>query len=128
MTGTTSHPGHTSAQTIAVLTGASLMLTMSMGMCQSFGLLWLGVAPLVTGLVGQIFGLRYMATLVTGLAFFCHQTGSFVGAWGGGLIFDALGNYDLAWQIGVAIGVTAGIAQIFMDDKPTPRMTAAVPA
>ena len=85
------------------------------------GLLWLGVAPLVTGLVGQIFGLRYMATL-TGLAFFCHQTGSFFGAWGAGLIFDALGNYDLAWQIGVSIGVTAGIAQIFMDDKPTPRM------
>ena len=88
------------------------------------GLLWLGVAPLVTGLVGQIFGLRYMATL-TGLAFFCHQTGSFFGAWGAGLIFDALGNYDLAWQIGVAIGVTAGIAQIFMDDKPTPRMNLA---
>lgn len=88
------------------------------------GLLWLGVAPLVTGLVGQIFGLRYMATL-TGVAFFCHQTGSFFGAWGAGLIFDALGNYDLAWQIGVAIGVTAGIAQIFMNDKPTPRMTLA---
>ncbi|MEE2957241.1 MAG: MFS transporter, partial [Pseudomonadota bacterium] len=89
------------------------------------GLLWLGVAPLVTGLVSQIFGLRYVATL-TGVAFFCHQTGSFVGAWGGGLIFDAMGSYDLAWQIGVAIGITAGIAQIFMDDKPTPRMTAAV--
>ena len=88
------------------------------------GLLWLGVAPLVTGLVGQIFGLRYMATL-TGLAFFCHQTGSFFGAWGAGLIFDALGNYDLAWQIGVTIGVTAGIAQLFMDDKPTPRMNLA---
>lgn len=91
------------------------------------GLLWLGVAPLVTGLVGQIFGLRYMATL-TGVAFFCHQTGSFVGAWGAGLIFDALGNYDLAWQLGVAIGVAAGIAQIFSDDKPTPRMTAAAAA
>ena len=88
------------------------------------GLLWLGVAPLVAGLVGQIFGLRYMATL-TGLAFFCHQTGSFFGAWGAGLIFDALGNYDLAWQIAVAIGVTAGIAQIFIDDKPTPRMNLA---
>jgi predicted MFS family arabinose efflux permease len=88
------------------------------------GLLWLGVAPLVTGLVAQIFGLRYMATL-TGLAFFCHQAGSFLGAWGGGLIFDASGKYDLAWQIGVVIGVTAGIAQMFMDDKPTPRMTLA---
>ena len=91
------------------------------------GLLWLGVAPLVTGLVGQIFGLRNMATL-TGVAFFCHQTGSFFGAWGAGLLFDAMGNYDLAWQIGVAIGVTAGMAQMFMNDTPTPRMTGAVPA
>jgi predicted MFS family arabinose efflux permease len=91
------------------------------------GLLWLGVAPLVTGLVGQIFGLRNMATL-TGVAFFCHQTGSFFGAWGAGLLFDAMGNYDLAWKIGVAIGVIAGMAQMFMNDTPTPRMTGAVPA
>jgi predicted MFS family arabinose efflux permease len=88
------------------------------------GLLWLGVAPLVNGLVAQIFGLRYMATL-TGIAFFSHQAGSFLGAWGGGLLFDATGSYDLAWQIGVAIGITAGVAQIFMNDRPTPRMAGA---
>lgn len=86
------------------------------------GLLWLGVAPLVNGLVVQIFGLGFVATL-SGIAFFSHQLGSFVGAWGGGLVFDALGSYDLAWQIGVVIGVAAGIAQLFMDDRPTPRMT-----
>ena len=91
------------------------------------GLLWLGVAPLVTGLVGQIFGLKNMATL-TGIAFFCHQTGSFIGAWGAGLLFDAFGNYNLAWQIGVVIGITVGMAQLFMNDKPTDRMTGAVPA
>ena len=87
------------------------------------GLLWLGVAPLVTGLIGQIFGLRYVATL-TGVAFFFHQAGSFMGVWGAGLIVDSMGSYDLAWQIGVAIGIAAGIAQIFADDKPTPRMVA----
>lgn len=91
------------------------------------GLLWLGVAPLVTGLIGQIFGLRNLATL-TGVAFFCHQTGSFFGAWGAGLLFDAMGNYDLAWQIGVTIGVIAGLAQISMNDTPTTRMNRAVPA
>jgi MFS family permease len=88
------------------------------------GILWLGVAPLVNGLVVQIFGLRYVATL-SGIAFFSHQAGSFMGAWGGGLLFDINGNYDLAWQIGVAIGISAGIAQIFMDDRPTPRVAAA---
>lgn len=88
------------------------------------GLLWLGVAPLVSGLVAQIFGLRYMATL-TGIAFFSHQAGSFLGAWGGGLLYDATGSYDLAWQIGVAIGLSAGIAQIFMNDRPTARVAGA---
>lgn len=87
------------------------------------GLLWLGVAPLVNGLVVRIFGLGYVATL-SGIAFLSHQVGSFIGAWGGGLIVDATGTYDLAWQIGVVIGLSAGIAQIFMDDRPTPRMAA----
>jgi MFS family permease len=87
----------------------------------AMGMLWLGTAPLVNGLIGQIFGLRYMATL-SGIAFFSHQLGSFVGAWGGGLIFDAMGSYDLAWKIGVAIGVSAGIAQLFMETRPTERV------
>jgi predicted MFS family arabinose efflux permease len=85
------------------------------------GLLWLGVAPLVNGLVAQMFGLRYMATL-TGMAFFVHQLGSFLGAWGGGLIYDALGSYDRAWQFGVIIGVIAGVAQMLASDRPRPRV------
>src|SRR5579863_2942946 len=71
------------------------------------GFLWLGVAPLVQGLVAQMFGLRFMATL-SGLAFASHQVGSFLGAWGGGLIYDAFGSYDRAWQFGVVIGLIAG--------------------
>ena len=31
---------------------------------------------------------------------------------GGGLLYDALGSYTLAWQIGVALGLTAGIVQV----------------
>lgn len=88
------------------------------------GTLWLGVIPLINGLVADIFGLRHMAML-TGIAFFSHQIGSFLGAWGGGLIFDLLGSYDRAWQTGVAIGLIAGTAQLFMDHRPTPRMARA---
>ena len=78
----------------------------------AMGMLWLSVAPLVTGLVAEMFGTRYMATLL-GIAFVMHQVGSSLGAWGGGLIFDVTGSYDRAWQIGVLIGLTAGIVQIF---------------
>jgi MFS family permease len=78
----------------------------------AMGMLWLSVAPLVSGLVAEMFGTRYMATLL-GIAFVMHQVGSSLGAWGGGLIFDVTGSYDRAWQIGVLIGFTAGIVQIF---------------
>jgi MFS family permease len=78
----------------------------------AMGMLWLSVAPLVTGLVAEMFGTRYMATLL-GIAFVMHQVGSSLGAWGGGLIFDVMGSYDRAWQIGVLVGLTAGIVQIF---------------
>jgi len=89
----------------------------------AMGLTWLGVVPLVNGLIAQIFGLRFMATLY-GITFFSHQLGSFLGAWGGGLLYDWGGNYDLAWKIGVVIGLIAGTMQLLMDEKPTARMAA----
>jgi predicted MFS family arabinose efflux permease len=75
------------------------------------GFLWLGVGPLVAGWIVDRFGLKWQAML-GGVAFVSHQFGSFVGAYGGGLLYDALGNYTLAWQIGVAVGLAAGIAQM----------------
>jgi predicted MFS family arabinose efflux permease len=93
----------------------------------TMGTLWLGVVPLVSGLVAHMFGVRFMATL-TGVAFLSHQIGSFLGAWGGGLIFDALGSYDRAWQIGVAIGLLAGAAQILLHESPRAGTARPVPA
>jgi predicted MFS family arabinose efflux permease len=77
----------------------------------AMGFLWLGVGPLIAGSVVEMFGLRWQA-MVQGLAFMSHQFGSFVGAYGGGLLFDALGSYDLAWRLGVGLGLTAGTVQI----------------
>jgi predicted MFS family arabinose efflux permease len=77
----------------------------------AMGMLWLSVAPLVSGLVAEMFGTRYMATLL-GISFVMHQVGSSLGAWGGGMIYDSLGSYDLAWQIGVLVGFAAGVVQI----------------
>lgn len=91
----------------------------------AMGSLWLGVVPLLNGLVANLFGLRFMTTLA-GIAFFSHQIGSFVGAWGGGLIYDMLGSYDVAWRIGVIIGLIAGVAQMLMNvQPPTPRAAGA---
>jgi predicted MFS family arabinose efflux permease len=88
------------------------------------GSLWLGVVPLVNGLIVHLFGLRYVATL-SGVAFFSHQVGSFIGAWGGGAIYAALGSYDLAWKGAVAIGLIAGAFQMIMNLRPATRLMAA---
>ena len=83
------------------------------------GFLWLGVGPLVAGAVVEMFGLQWQA-MIQGLAFMSHQLGSFLGAYGGGLIYDALGSYTMAWRIGVALGLSAGIVQVaFALIKPT---------
>ena len=75
------------------------------------GFLWMGVGPLVAGAVAEMFGLRWQA-MIQGLAFMSHQIGSFLGAYGGGVLYDALGSYTMAWRIGVALGLAGGIIQV----------------
>jgi predicted MFS family arabinose efflux permease len=90
------------------------------------GFLWMGVGPLVAGAVAEMFGLKWQA-MIQGLAFMSHQLGSFLGAYGGGLIYDQLGSYDMAWRIGVALGLAGGIIQVaFALIKPSePPLVAA---
>jgi predicted MFS family arabinose efflux permease len=75
------------------------------------GFLWMGVGPLVAGAVAEMFGLKWQA-MIQGLAFMSHQVGSFLGAYGGGLIYDQLGSYTMAWRVGVALGLAGGIVQV----------------
>ena len=75
------------------------------------GFLWMGVGPLVAGAVAEMFGLKWQA-MIQGLAFMSHQLGSFLGAFGGGLLYDSLGSYTMAWRIGVALGLAGGIIQV----------------
>ncbi len=87
------------------------------------GFLWLGVGPLIAGAVAEMFGLRWQA-MIQGIAFMSHQVGSFLGAFGGGLLFDALGSYDLAWRLGVGMGLAAGALQVmFALPRPAQPVT-----
>ncbi|WP_028345608.1 MFS transporter [Bradyrhizobium murdochi] len=91
------------------------------------GFLWMGVGPLVAGAVAEMFGLKWQA-MIQGLAFMSHQIGSFLGAFGGGVLYDALGSYTMAWRIGVALGLAGGIVQVaFALIRPSgpPQMQAA---
>lgn len=82
----------------------------------SFGLLWLSTVPLTSGLVGDIFGARYMATLF-GIVMFSHQIGAFFGAWLGGLSYDLTGSYNAVWLIAIALGVMAAVLHAPIADR-----------
>ena len=93
----------------------------------AMGLLWLGVSPLVTGIIARVFGLQHFGTLY-GVVFFSHQVGSFFGAWMGGLVFAWNGNYDAGWAALVAIGLIAFTLQWLMDESPPKQHAGLVPA
>ncbi len=84
------------------------------------GVLWLGTVPLTGGVVAQIFGTRYMATLF-GCAFVSHQVGAFIGIWAGGWLFDAFGSFAAIWWASVVLGVVAAAFNLPIDDRPVER-------
>jgi predicted MFS family arabinose efflux permease len=104
---------------------APVSATSTLIFASAMGFLWLGVAPLVSGIIGRVFGLSHFNTLY-GVVFLSHQVGSFFGAWMGGVVFDRAGNYDFAWGALIVIGVIAFTLQWLMDESP-PRERAAVP-
>ena len=83
----------------------------------AMGVLWLGTVPLTSGLVAQIFGVRYMSTLF-GIVFFSHQLGSFIGIWWGGYSFDTTGSYDQIWIASIVLGIMAGLLHLPIAEKP----------
>lgn len=110
-------------RTLAIITYISLPVTEASTLLFSavMGFTWLGVLPLVSGLIGRMFGLRDFSMLF-GLVFFCHQLGGFLGSWLGGLILDSTGSYQPAWYALVGVGIIATVLQWPMNDRPVPRM------
>ncbi len=83
----------------------------------AMGSLWLATIPLTSGLVAQIYGLRYMGTLY-GIVFFSHQLGSFVGVWLGGRLYDITGDYTMVWWVGVGVGAFSALVHLPVNERP----------
>jgi len=82
----------------------------------AIGFLWLATVPLTSGMVAQIFGVRYLSTLY-GIVFFSHQIGSFLGVWLGGRIYDMVNSYDTVWVLAILLGVAAAILHLPITDQ-----------
>jgi len=85
-------------------------------------LLWLGTVPLTSGIIAQVFGARYLATLF-GIVLLSHQVGAFLGAWYGGWAFDTNGSYDMVWISAIGLGIFAGLVHLPIRDNPLERAT-----
>lgn len=83
----------------------------------AMGSLWLATVPLTSGLVAQIYGLRYMGTLY-GVVFFSHQLGGFLGVWLGGALYDLYNSYTLVWWIGVGFGALSALVHLPIREQP----------
>lgn len=91
------------------------------------GLFWLGTVPLTMGLIGQIYGLRFAATL-SGMAFLGHQIGSFTGVWLGGKVQAVTGSYDAVWWTGIALSLIAAALCFPIKEKPLQGLPRPQPA
>jgi len=86
------------------------------GFAAVMGLTWLGTVPLTNGIVSQVFGLKYLATLF-GFVFFGHQLGAFFGVWLGAYVYDATHSYQAVWMIAIALGLLASLLHLPIDDR-----------
>jgi MFS family permease len=90
------------------------------------GLMWLSTVPPTNGIIVVMFGTRWLAML-SGVTFFSHQVGGFLGVWLGGIVFDRTGSYELVWWLAILFGVLSALINLPIVEKPVPRL-AAVPA
>jgi MFS family permease len=88
------------------------------------GLTWLATVPPTAGLVGKLFGVRYLATLF-GLTLLSHQIGGFFGAWLGGLAVARFGDYTWMWYADAGLALFAALVNLPIREA---RVLRAVPA
>jgi MFS family permease len=87
----------------------------------TIGFLWLGTVPLTNGTVASVFGVRNMSML-TGIVFFFHQVGAFLGGWLGGWVYDRTGSYDTVWLAAIALSIAAMLLNVPIRETPIARL------
>lgn len=88
------------------------------------GFTWLATVPMTAGIVGKLFGVRYLATLF-GLTLLSHQVGAFFGAWLGGVALDRTGSYEWMWYADAALAFAAALVNVPIREAPVAKPAAA---
>ena len=90
----------------------------------ALGFTWLATIPPTAGLVGRLFGTRYLGTLF-GLTLVSHQVGGFLGAYLGGIVKAAQGNYQWMWYADIVLAVAAALINLPIQEEKRTRVLAA---
>jgi MFS family permease len=91
----------------------------------TLGFTWLATVPPTAGLVGKLFGTRYLSTLF-GLTLLSHQIGGFLGAWLGGLAIERNGDYLWMWYADIILAGAAALVNLpIREARVRPRLTTA---
>jgi len=77
----------------------------------ALGFTWLATVPPTAGLVGKLFGVRYLGTLF-GLTLLSHQIGGFFGAWLGGVALVRFGDFAWMWYADMALALAAALINL----------------
>ena len=93
----------------------------------TLGVTWLATVPPTAGLVGKLFGTRYITTLF-GLTLVSHQIGGFLGAWLGGVVLARTGTYTWIWYADIALALLAAIVNLPIREPRLQAQPAAAPA
>ncbi|MEK9776937.1 MAG: MFS transporter, partial [Quisquiliibacterium sp.] len=88
------------------------------------GLTWLSTIPPTAGLVGKLFGVRYLATLF-GLTILTHQVGGFLGAWLGGISVVTTGSFAWMFIADAALAAFAALVHLPIREAPVARQAIA---
>ena len=80
------------------------------------GMSWLATVPLTASLTADVYGVRNLGTLF-GLANMSHQIGGAAAVMLFGWAFTQLGSYDLAFGVGAATLLAAGLVSLSIREK-----------
>ena len=84
------------------------------------GLTFLSTVPPTACLVAKFFGSANRATLF-GIVMLTHQVGGFLGAWLGGMVFEATGSYDWIWCVDIVLAVGAALIHLPIQEAKVVR-------
>jgi len=84
------------------------------------GLTYMATLPPTSGLVGKLFGICHLGTLL-GTTMFVHQIGSFLGIWLGGIALEATGSYDWMWRIDILLAGVAALLCLAIHERGDAR-------